>query len=144
MPQYLVGLPTVASPVAKVDNEQVGTSGGLPIIQQKIRTIGDQPVASLDAVSADAVGDILTLGTPRTTWGLQVFTEGTVTEAVVSLYLSLDGTHFDPTPLLIWDISNGQASGNTMSQNNAVGQYAYAELTDFSGSGTITAIIAAV
>ena len=93
---------------------------------------------SLNAVTADAIGSVLSFDTPRSFCGAQVVVSGASASGSVSIEGSLNGTDFFTIG------SAAIAPDNTMfiQGSGMVVLHLRARLGGFSGSATVTAIVA--
>jgi hypothetical protein len=104
----------VLMPLAQLRNGANGVDGGAVTPTSPYSTSSGTPAfIPLNAVTANGTSTTVALGAARSSVSLQVILGGSViaTGGTVSLYGSIDGTHFDPAPLIVWTIGT-QSSGN--------------------------------
>lgn len=97
---------------------------------------------SLDAVSSDAAGEVLSLNIPTTDYSMQVNFAGSINLSGFSVYLegSLDGVNFFQAAFLTGQTSGVGLAVNT---NGALAQFIRARAFNLTGGGTVTAYVAA-
>jgi hypothetical protein len=91
----------------------------------------------LNAVSANTTGPVVALGTPYGNLTLEVVTTGTVSAFSVQLYGSLDSQNWEAIGSAVTSTTAGESAGS-----GVLFQYFYATLSGYSGTGTVTAILA--
>ena len=91
----------------------------------------------LNAVSANTTGPVAGLGTPYGNLTLAVSTSGTVSAFSVVLQGSLDGFNFEAIGSAITSATAGTSMGTGI-----LFQYFQAVLSGYSGTGTVTAVLA--
>jgi hypothetical protein len=94
---------------------------------------------SLDAATGNATGSTVAFDTPKATVGMQVEWSG-FTYFSVALEGSIDGVNFHS---LVGTDSNGVPAGGFVSYSGVPVLYARAKIYYASGTGTLTATIAA-
>lgn len=91
----------------------------------------------LNAVSANTTGPVAALGTVYGNLTLEVATTGTVSAFSVQLYGAIDGFNYEAIGSAVTSATAGESVGS-----GALFQYFYATLSGYSGTGTVTAVLA--